>query len=35
LDIGETLIPGDYPIALYRKRRKVLAKIAKNIPSNL
>ncbi|MCA1900189.1 MAG: aromatic ring-hydroxylating dioxygenase subunit alpha [Chloroflexi bacterium] len=24
LDIGETLIPGDYPIALYRKRRRTL-----------
>jgi phenylpropionate dioxygenase-like ring-hydroxylating dioxygenase large terminal subunit len=24
LDIGEVLIPGDYPIALYRKRRRAL-----------
>jgi hypothetical protein len=24
LDIGEILIPGDYPIALYRKRRRAL-----------
>jgi phenylpropionate dioxygenase-like ring-hydroxylating dioxygenase large terminal subunit len=30
LNIGETLIPGDYPIAVYRKRRKILIEEAAN-----
>jgi len=37
LDIGEILIPGDHPIVLYRKRRRMLieeiASVEKTSPS--
>ena len=29
LDIGETLIPGDNPIVVYRKRRRMLIEVNK------
>jgi hypothetical protein len=33
LDIGEILIPGDYPVALYRKRRQALTGEGRESPS--